>query len=124
MSHPTSTVRRDRTDSHPSRPSRTQPSSSDQLATVSPDGQLFSVAQVAAFIGLSPNAVYRAIWGGELQACKLRGRVRVLPSDIDAWIEANRVATQPHRPVDAPVPARLPSRSGPGQGLRELLPRE
>jgi excisionase family DNA binding protein len=44
------------------------------LPAVAGTEQLLTVAEVAQLTGLSLNAVYRAIWSGELQGSKLRGR--------------------------------------------------
>jgi excisionase family DNA binding protein len=69
------------------------------------DRRLLTVSEVAEATGLSPNAVYRAIWDGELRASKLRGRVRVQLADLDAWIDSNLVTTRgaheesPHQPA-------------------------
>jgi excisionase family DNA binding protein len=83
--------------------------------------QLLTVAEVGQVAGLSTNAVYRAIASGELRASKLRGRLRVLRSDVDAWIDAARVPAsrlEPPRRGPAPKP-RAHTRQG--RGLRELL---
>ena len=88
-----------------------------------PERRLLTVAEVGRLTGLSPNAVYRAIWDGELRASKLRGRLRVDLADVEAWIDANLVPA-PGNYRQAPVPARRSGRSGPGRGLRELLKAE
>lgn len=87
------------------------------------DRRLLTVNDVAEATGLSPNAVYRAIWDGELRAAKLRGRLRVKLADLDAWIDSNLVTTRgAHQ--EPPPPARPPGRNGPGRGLLELLEAE
>ena len=87
------------------------------------DRRLLTIAEVAEAMGLSPNAVYRAIWAGELRASKLRGRLRVPIAQLDAWIDSNLV--RPHgKSRKPPAPARRPRRNGPGRGLRELLETE
>lgn len=91
--------------------------------------RLLTVADVADLTGLSESAVYRAIATGELCASRLRGRLRVLLSDLEKWIETSRV-----RPVDPPEPSRRSTvnpraglarppraRVGSGSGLRDLL---
>ena len=88
-----------------------------------PDRSLLTVSQVAEATSLSPNAIYRAIWNGELRASKLRGRLRVQRGDLDAWIDSNLVATR-GTPEEPPTPARPPGRNGPGRGLLELLEAE
>ena len=88
-----------------------------------PDRSLLTVSQVAEATSLSPNAIYRAIRNGELRASKLRGRLRVQLTDLDAWINSNLVTTRAI-PEEAPAPARPPERNGPGRGLLELLEAE
>jgi excisionase family DNA binding protein len=89
----------------------------------SPDRSLLTVSEVAEATGLSPNAIYRAIWDCELRASKLRGRLRVQLADLDAWIDSNLVTTR-GTPEEPPAPARPPTRNGPGRGLLELLEAE
>ena len=76
-----------------------------------PQRRLLCVTEVAEATGLSPNAVYRAIWDGELPASKLRGRLRVQIADLDAWIDSNLVAARggQHEP---PAQARPPGETG------------
>ena len=83
-----------------------------------PERLLLTVSEVAEATGLSSNAVYRAIAAGELRASKLRRRLRVQRTDLDAWIDSNVVCS---RGADeaAPVPTLKPGRAG--HGLRELL---
>ena len=83
-----------------------------------PERLLLTVSEVAEATGLSSNAVYRAIAAGELRASKLRRRLRVQPSDVDAWIDSNVVCA---RGADDPEPdsALRPGRAE--HGLRELL---
>jgi len=88
-----------------------------------PDRSLLTVSQVAEATGLSPNAIYRAIWDGEIRASKLRGRLRVQLADLDAWIDSNLVTTR-GAPEEPPAPARPLRRNGPGRGLLELLEAE
>lgn len=88
-----------------------------------PDRRLLTVSEVAEATGLSPNAVYRAIWDGDLRASKLRGRLRVQLADLDAWIDSNLVTTRGAH-EEPPAPARPSGRNGPGRKLRELLEAE
>jgi excisionase family DNA binding protein len=76
--------------------------------------RLLTVSEVAEATGLSRNAVYRAIWEGELRASKLRGRLRVQLADLDLWVDSNLVTA---RGVDEvpPAPARSFGRNGPGR---------
>ena len=82
--------------------------------------RLLTVSELAELTGLSTNAVYRAIAGGELRASKLRGRLRVQLADLDAWIDSNVVCA---RGVDdaSAVPTELFRAGRVGRGLRELL---
>ena len=65
---------------------------------------------VARRIGLSRRAVYDAIRRGELQAMRLCGRLRISPTDLDAWLAAG--ATQARKP---PIP-------GAARTTRKLTP--
>jgi excisionase family DNA binding protein len=56
-----------------------------------PDVQPFmTIKDVADACRLSESAVRRAIYDGELQAVKLRSRLRVTCADFDAWITSQR----------------------------------
>ena len=54
------------------------------------------VRGVAAVVGCSTKTVYRAIASGELEACRLgpRGRYRITPAALDAWLHST---TEPPR---------------------------
>jgi excisionase family DNA binding protein len=75
---------------------------------------LMSPDEVARWCGLSRRAVYRAIERGELSASRLCHRLRVRPSDVEAWVEAAHVAAR-----YTPSPAGV--RGGSNGGLRRLL---
>jgi excisionase family DNA binding protein len=101
---------------------RTQPPSRASADHELGERQLLTVAEVAQATGLSVNAIYRAIWGGELRASKLRGRIRVPAEAVTAWVDEARVLTNPPQRVRAArVAARAPRAVGSGRGLRELL---
>ena len=87
------------------------------------DRRLIPVGEVVEVTGLSANAIYRAIWDGELRASKRRGRLRVQLADLDAWVDSNRVTTRGAN-EEPPAPARPLGQNGPGRGLRELLETE
>lgn len=53
--------------------------------------ELLSVADVAAFTGLSEYTIRAAVADGELPACKLRGRIKISRDDFVAWVDENRV---------------------------------
>jgi excisionase family DNA binding protein len=48
-------------------------------------------AQAGEIVQLHPKTIERAILDGELPAYKLREKVRIRRSDLEAWIERNRV---------------------------------
>ena len=79
-----------------------------------PDRCLLRPDEVAVLCGLSRKAVYRAIERGELRASKLCSRLRIVPEDIDHWIEANQLVKRPPR-------ADRPSYAPASNGLRALL---
>lgn len=66
--------------------------------------ELLTPEDVAQRCHLSVKAVYRAISCGDLPAAKLRGRLRVHPDDLDAWIVRSQVRVQV-RPACFPVPS-------------------
>lgn len=78
------------------------------------DAKLLSPEDVAMQCGLSRKAVYRAIERGELPASKLCSRLRIKPSDLDAWVEGSRLQPERTRPA-------LPTRAPAANGLRALL---
>ncbi len=53
--------------------------------------QLLTVERVAELTGLSRRSVYREIDAGELDAYRLRGRVRIPEAALESWLEARRV---------------------------------
>ena len=69
-----------------------------------------SPRQVAEIIGLSRSAIYRAIVTGELDAYKVRGRLRVEPAALQRWKEENRVCRRADGPAYEPRPY-TPSRA-------------
>jgi excisionase family DNA binding protein len=71
---------------------------------------LLSVREVAAVCRLSEKAVRRAIEAGELQAIKLRSRLRVAPQDFEAWIATSRRGSERAMPLPrARAPRRPPA---------------
>lgn len=78
-----------------------------------------SPKEVAGILGLSRSAVYRLIEDGELQAYKVRGRLRIEPQEVHALKQRNRV--QPRsRPALTYEPARFPRASDGGRFAAEL----
>ena len=68
--------------------------------------QLLTVQEVAELCRLSERAVYRAVESGELPGTKLRSRLRIRSSDLDAWINEGLVGQQDEYGGHAPPPAR------------------
>ncbi len=50
-----------------------------------------SPQEVATIVGLNDRVIHRAVNEGEIPAYKLRGKLRISRSDLNVWIEANRV---------------------------------
>lgn len=68
--------------------------------------RFYSVAQVAAMLGMSAMTLYRAISEGEFPAIRIRGRLIVPAKAVEAMAEA---AVSDHTLVDAAgfVPAEV-----------------
>src|SRR3990170_7867736 len=64
--------------------------------------ELMTVEQVAAYLQLNKLTVYKFIRSGELQALRLGHSFRVRRADVDAFLEAHKVA--PPRRVRAVRP--------------------
>jgi excisionase family DNA binding protein len=77
---------------------------------------LMTIKDVAAACKLSETAVRRAVFDGELQAVKLRSRLRITRQDFDAWITAQRqpatrapATLRAGRPATRPAERRTPA---------------
>lgn len=71
------------------------------MRNVRPSGEaprFYSVAQVAAMLGMSSMTVYRAISDGEFPAIRVRGRLIVPAKAVEAMAEA---AVADHTVVNA-----------------------
>ncbi len=79
-----------------------------------------SPRQVAVALGLSRSAVYRLIEDGELPAYKVRGRLRVEPSEVQAFKQRNRVKPRNRHAVPMYEPARFPDNGDGGKFAAEL----
>jgi excisionase family DNA binding protein len=73
--------------------------------------ELLSTEDAARITGLSIWAIRKAIRDGELGASKLRGRLRIHPDDLGAWIDDCRVKpdlgsleARGHEPPRPPAP--------------------
>lgn len=64
-----------------------------QIAASGSDRLAYRPAELAAMVGLSAKAIYRAIWRGELQAAKIANGSRLLiPAEAaEAWLLENAV---------------------------------
>ena len=89
--------------------------------------QLLTAERVAELTGLSRRSVYRAVDSGELDAYRLRGRVRIPEAALESWLEAHLVSPRGRERLTAEVRAgaAAPSElrrillSGPSANRRE-----
>jgi excisionase family DNA binding protein len=58
--------------------------------------EFLALRDAAGLLGMHWKVLRRAIEDGELRAYKLRSRVRIRRSDLDQWIESNRVEPSVH----------------------------
>ncbi len=65
-----------------------------RVAAESPPREWLSVAEAAEAIDLSEKTIRRAITRGELSASKVRSRVRIAVSDLEAWLRDNPAPTR------------------------------
>lgn len=80
-----------------------------------------SVDDVAVFTGLSAYTVRQAVREGDLPGVKIRGRVRVDPDDLIAWVEGSRITPSSSGDQARPqAPAPAPRRRPPDGGYRAL----
>jgi excisionase family DNA binding protein len=54
---------------------------------------IYSVKEVAAFLGLHPNTVYRSIGKGELRALRINKSLRILSEDLQEYLNICRTDT-------------------------------
>lgn len=69
------------------------------------DPLTLTVAQAAAYVGVSTKTIYRAIEDGRLKAAALgrSGAIRIRPEWIDEWIDDNVYSpSQPAAPTRSP----------------------
>jgi excisionase family DNA binding protein len=66
---------------------------------VSSSASYLTVREAAELVGLSDQAVRRAIGRGDLQATKPCNRIRIALDDVEAWLERNRVVPPAARQV-------------------------
>ena len=71
---------------------------------------MLTIPEVAAACKISQTSVRRAIAEGDLQAVKLRSRIRITREAFDAWLaKQQRPATRP-KPTRPPLPRPTASR--------------
>lgn len=80
--------------------------------------ELLSVADAARITGLSEYTIYAACRDGELQASKVRRRVRIHPDALAAWIDECRMTP---KGAAARVPTPRPRPTLPGGSVRQAL---
>ena len=68
-----------------------------QVGAESPPRKWLTVAETAQAIDLSEKTIRRAITRGELPASKVRSRIRIALSDLEAWLRDNRRRLGPSR---------------------------
>lgn len=57
-----------------------------------PRSDLFTVDELARHLGISRWSVYRHVRSGEIAAIRVGQRLRFRPPDVDAYLEARKVA--------------------------------
>jgi len=90
---------------------------------------MLTIPEVAETCKLSIPSIRRAIWDGELRACKLRGQIRIKPADVAEWQASQEIAAPEVAPkraqsiIRAPRPHKRRSRTEPPAGsFRALVP--
>jgi excisionase family DNA binding protein len=84
-----------------------------------PNDAMMTIREVAEACRLSETAIRRAIYEGELQAVKLRSRLRITRTDFDAWIASQR--RKPVRAITALPTRARPQRRPPAGTFRARI---
>lgn len=89
-----------------------------QIGSSASERLAYRPAELAAMVGLSAKAIYRAIWRGELQAAKIANGSRLLipAKAAEEWLIDNAVTPRDVRQPDAEV-----TRGSGRRPLREAL---
>ena len=87
--------------------------------TAASDETLLSPGEIARRCRLSLKTVYRAIGSGELRASRICNRLRVRPTDLNAWIDASRLERPSRGRSESAFPA--PTSSAPAGSFRSAL---
>lgn len=61
------------------------------VTPTSPEPMARSVADVADWVGLSKQSVYREVEAGRLRAVRIRGRLLIPTDAVAEWLQANQV---------------------------------
>lgn len=80
--------------------------------------ELFSPQQVAKKCDLSYHTILRAIKRNELQATRLRGRIKVPQWALEQWVDENMITPATTEPIRLPAPSPP---QPPAQGSLERL---
>jgi excisionase family DNA binding protein len=80
--------------------------------------ELLTPDDVARLTGLSAYTIRAAVRDGELAASKLRGRIRIHPDDLAAWVDESRVRPEGSAPRDMTRPTPHPRVTPPTGGYR------
>jgi excisionase family DNA binding protein len=85
-----------------------------------PNRLAYRPAELAAMVGLSTKAIYRAVGRGELEAARVANGTRLLirAESAESWLVRNSVV-----PRGAQRPSAAPMRRGPSQPLGAALRR-
>lgn len=68
--------------------------------------ELWDIAHVAEYLGVTERTVYNKVRGGELPAVKVGRLWRVRPSDLETWLSSTRSSTTPAPVAPSAVLAR------------------
>lgn len=69
------------------------PSYDEEVTALSEQGRLLSVNEVAYFLGVSRDSVYRLVRKGVLPYVRVGDRLRFRPVEIDAYLTRERRPT-------------------------------
>jgi excisionase family DNA binding protein len=72
---------------------------------------LLTVADVADIVGMTDHTIRQAIRDGELPAVKLRGRIRINPADVHAWLDGATITPHGIQPVRGPISLQAPAQT-------------
>jgi excisionase family DNA binding protein len=87
--------------------------------------ELWDIARVAEYLGVSERTVYNRVRAGELPAIKMGRLWRVRPSELERWLGTTSRGSGrgPEAPVGVPGPYPYPSDTEPLPRVAEAAPR-